>query len=558
MATLFRPFIELWQRLTLGQRAGLVLAAGLVIAIAAGAVSYSTRPVYTTLYAGLNGKDAAQIVDKLREQKIPFEVSTDGTTIKVPQEQVSELRITFAGSGLPRSGEIGYELFDKPMLGMTDFVQQMNYHRALEGELARTIQEIDAVETARVHLVVPSSRLFKEDQKPATASIVIQMQPGSTLSPQQSQAIAYMTAYSVEGLEVENITIVDSRGNLLSGKSARDTMAGLSGTQLEVQRNIEADLERKALGLLENTLGPGKAQVQVSVKLNWNRLERTIEDYDPDRVATLSEERQESTGSTDEYGGNGGTSEKTVTNYQVPRTVEKYVPEVGNIERISASVLVDGDYNVSKNADGTETRTFRDRTPQEIEKFRTLVATAIGIDRTRNDELTVISFPFAQDEIPTPKAEWPWMKLIEKVLLGIALIGLFLLVRTLINKLTKHLPALPAGMVPEALSAGQPMPMGLPTGSVPQSAGALASSTESAAASLRQGTTVTHEGSGPKVIFKQSPQTIVVEEEAPSIEVIKHQELLKRTTDYIVERPDQATQILRGWIFDESSEKFNR
>ncbi len=356
MANLLRPLLDLWQRLTLGQRAGLVLVLGLVIAIAAGTVNYTTRPVYTTLYSGLNGKDAAQILDKLRERKIPFEVGADGGAIKVPQEQVAELRLDFAGAGLPRSGEIGYELFDKPMLGMTDFVQQMNYHRALEGELARSISELDAVESARVHLVVPGARLFREDQKPATASIVLQLKPGAVLTAQQVQGITYMTAYSVEGLAVENITMVDSRGTMLTGRAARNDMAGLSSTQLEVQRSVETDLEQKALGLLENTLGAGRAQVKVTAKLNWNRIERTVEDYSADRAATLSEERQESSGGEDLAGGN---SERTVTNYQVPHTIEKQQPEVGNIERISASVLIDGNYKTGKGSGRRRTARLR-------------------------------------------------------------------------------------------------------------------------------------------------------------------------------------------------------
>jgi len=558
MATLFRPFIDLWQRLTLGQRAGLVLATGLALALAAGAVSYSTRPVYTTLYTGLSGKDASQIVDKLRERKIPFEVGADGTIVKVPQNLASELRLDFAGQGLPRSGEIGYELFDKPMLGMTDFVQKMNYHRALEGELGRTISELDAVESARVHLVVPSPRLFREDQKSATASIAIQLRPGASLTPQQVQAIAYMTAYSVEGLDADHITIVDMRGNLLSGATTRDSMVGLSATQLEVQRSVESQLERKALALLENTLGPNRAQVQVTAKLNWDRVERTIENYDAENAATLSEERQESVGDVDEEGAGGATSERTVTNYQVPRTVEKFVPEVGNIERLSASVLVDGVYEEVPGEDGTTTRTYRERTPQELDKFRTLVAAAIGFDRTRQDELTVISFPFAQEEQPTPTTNaLPWMKIIEKALLGLALVGLFLLARTLILRLMKGVPALPAGAAMGALGEGETH-YALTGGAMPRTPAELAARAEGAAAALQEGPHITREGSGPHVIFKQNPQTIVVEEEAPSIEVLKHQELLKRTTDYIVQKPDQATQILRGWILDESSEKLGR
>ncbi|MDD5089021.1 MAG: flagellar M-ring protein FliF C-terminal domain-containing protein, partial [bacterium] len=289
------------------------------------------------------------------------------------------------------------------------------------------------------------------------------------------------------------------------------------------------------------------------------RVERTIENYDAENAATLSEERQESTGDVNENGAGGATNERTVTNYQVPRTVEKYVPEVGNIERLSASVLVDGVYDEATGEDGTVTRTYRERTPQELEKFRTLVAAAIGFDRTRSDELTVISFPFAQDEEPqtTSPNALPWMKIIEKALLGLALVGLFLLARTLMMRLLKGVPALPAAATTGALPEGAAH-YTLTSGSMPRTPAELAARTEGEAAALHEGPQVTREGGGPHVIFKQTPQTIVVEEEAPSIEVLKHQELLKRTTDYMVEKPDQATQILRGWILDESPEKLPR
>jgi flagellar M-ring protein FliF len=386
---------------------------------------------------------------------------------------------------------------------------------------------------------------------------VLRLKPGATLSAQQVQGIAYMTAYSVEGLEVENITIMDTRGNLLTGRAARNDMVGLSSTQLEVQNQVEKDLEQKALSLLENTLGTGRAQVKVTAKLNWNRVERTVENYDAERAATLSEERQESSG--DNAAGNGNsTSERSVTNYQVPRTVEKYVPEVGNIEHISASVLVDGDYKLTKNADGTETRTYTERSPQELEKFRTLVATAIGLDRKRNDELTVVSFPFAQDELMVQEKPvgLPWTQILEKVLLGLALVGLFLLLRTFITRMIKSVPSVSAYGVAPALTPGT-QPLALGEGArlaVPSTAGALANEAQSAAQTARAALG----GEGTRVVFKQTPQTIEVEDTAPSVEVLKHQELLKRTTEYIVQKPDNATQILRGWLLDESPEKLGR
>lgn len=566
MATLFQPFIDLWQRITLGQRAALVLGLGLIIAVVAGAVSYTTRPVYTTLYTGVSSKDAAQIADELRDQKIPFEVSSDGSTIEVPQQYVNKLRLELAGKGLPASGEIGYELFDKPMLGMTDFMQRMNYHRALEGELARTIAEIEGVEGARVHLVVPEQKLFREDKKPPTASIIVQLRPDVTLTHLQVQGVANLTAFSVEGLEVENITIVDSHGNLLTNGASRNDLAGLSNTQLEARHNIETDLERKALTMLEDVLGPGKARAKVTVELNWDRIERTVENYDAERSAVLSEELQESQGGAQ---AEGSRTERIVTNYQVPRTVETYVPEVGNIERISASVLVDGSYVENTDAEGAETRTFVERTPQELEKYRTLVAAAIGIDPGRNDELTVISLPLSveEEEIPLETGGSPngiLLKIIEKaVLLGI-LVGLFFLVRTLIVRLSDRLPALPGRAGPQAALAGAGGQAALTSGvSFPGTPAEAAESAAQAAQSVMRAAAenaeAASESGGTQVIFKdRAPTTVVMEEEAPDIEVLKQKEILRRTTQYIVEKPENATQVLRSWVLEEASKKYGR
>jgi flagellar M-ring protein FliF len=558
MATLFQPITDLWQRLSLGQRAGLILALGIAAAVVAGTVSYTTRPVMAVLYTGLEQKDAAKIVEGLRDQNIPFEVSSDGSMVKVPQESVNNLRLTFAGQGMPRSGEIGYELFDKPMLGMTDFVQKMNFHRALEGEIARTLNELEAVEGARVHLVLPTQRLFREDNKPATASIVLQLRAGASLTDRQVQAIANMTAFSVEGLETKNISILDSRGNLLTS-NARDDMAGLSSTQMEVQSSVEANLERKALTLLEDILGPGKARVQVTARLNWDRTERTVENYDPEQIATLSEETQTSEGGAD------GATEKIVTNYNVPRTVEKFVPEVGNIERIWASVLVDGEYETQKAADGTVTKTYKERSAAELAKFQTLVAGAIGLDATRSDELTVLSFQFSDPEADTQTPTGNGLmtmlpKILEKLVLGAIIVLIFLLARSLLGKLSERVPALPGGAVGSAaLGAGGTY--SLPSGKHAQlqaghNAAEIPEKDRQGNATGVPGGQVTVEEQGPggsKVVFRRKDQTIVMDEEGPSVETLKHQELVRRTTKYIEENPENAAQIMRSWILDEAS-----
>ncbi len=567
MTSLFQPFIELWKRLSIGQRAGLIAGVGILAAIVLGTVNYATRPVMVTLYSGLNPQDAGKVVEELREKKIPVEVSANGSTVKVPQASVGELRLAFASQGIPSSGGLGYELFDKPMLGMTDFMQRMNLHRALEGEIARTIEEIEAVDKARVHLVTPTPRLFREDQKPATASIILQLKPGAVISREQVHSIAYMTAYAVEGLEVEHITVVDTRGNLLSEKTAQDEFAGLSNSQLEVQKSVESDLEQKALALLENALGPGKAEVKVTAKLNWNRLERTVENYDGDRAATLSEERNEATGDQTDQG--SGTSERSVTNFQIPRTVEKYIPETGNVERLTASVVVDGVRSTQKNAEGNDTVLYRDRTPQELDKLRTLVATAIGYDLDRQDELTVVSFPLGPD---APPAEMPagdatpfsrYLKYLDKLVLVVALVLLFLLVRSLIGRLSRSLPALPEAVTGNQLAlgtaGGQYMLAG--SGRAQGALGAAAHRAQSPAAGDTAGHGATATGDGHGGVTFTSPlqmPEIEIEDTTPNVQALRQQELLRRTTDYVIKKPENATQILRSWILEDATDKHAR
>lgn len=559
---------ELWQRLTLNQRALLIIGVGLIVAISAAAVSYTTRPVMATLYSGLESKDAAAVADQLRDEKVPFDVTSDGT-IKVPQQHVNTLRLTFAEKGIPHSGELGYELFDKPQLGLTDQLQKLNQRRAIEGELARTMSSIEGVENARVHLVQPEQRLFKEDQKPATASVVLSLKPGFTMSKKQVAALTTLTAYAVEGLDPEHVTIMDSDGNPLTN-GPRDALAGLSSTQLEMQTLVEQELERKAQSLLSDVVGQGRSRVEVTAKLNWNRIERTSEDYNPDRVATLSEESQTSDDP------NAGASEKSVTNYQVPRTVEKVVPEVGNVEKLWASVLIDGNYINGVDSAGNPTLQYVERTPQELEKFRQMVSSALGIDADRNDELTVMSFQFNETtQLLTPAIGTPtnWLSLLmqyaDKIILVIVLGLAFFAVRGFMNRMSERMPALPHGvsMMQIAPAPVQPalagaatqtaqIPAGAPaTGHLPQgkydnaAAGGSMSPIGNAAAVMSAPT-------GPKVVFKthsEEPQLIEIDDGGPTVEALRAQEVLSRTVQFVMTKPDNAAQILRSWVADGSN-----
>ncbi len=554
---------ELWQRLTVNQRGTLVIGIGLIVAIAAAAVSYTTRPVMATLYSGLEAKDAAAVADQLRDQKIQFDVSSDGT-IKVPQEHVNSLRLTFAEKGIPHSGELGYELFDKPMLGLTDQLQKLNQRRAIEGELARTMGAIEGVENARVHLVIPEQRLFREDQKPATASIVLTLKSGYSMNKKQVAALTSLTAYAVEGLDPQHVTIMDSEGNPLTN-GPRDELAGLSSTQLETQALVEQELERKAQALLEDVVGTGRSRVEVTVKLNWNRVERTLEDFDPDRIATLSEESQSSDDPAT------GTTEKIVTNYQVPRTVEKIVPAVGTIEKIWASVLIDGSYSSSTGADGAPTQQYVERTPQELEKFRSMVSSALGIDADRSDELTVMSFQFSQDNGPAAdEVAQPtgWLSLLlqfaDKIILVIVLVLAFFAVRGALSKMSQRLPALPGAPAVTMIGSGEHAQLAGATAGHAHSGGAASQLQQSSVAGMAalsggamspmgQATTVMSSDGSPKVVFKSATsgtQLIELDDGGPSVEALKAQEMLNRTVAFVTAKPDNAAQILRSWVMD--------
>jgi flagellar M-ring protein FliF len=539
------PVTDFWRRLTLNQKAGLVVSTTVVLSLLFLLVTWTSKAPFATMYSGLSGKDAARIVDDLRERKIAYRLADGGTRVLVPQNQVYELRLHFAAVGLPGTGDLGYEVFDKPMLGMTEFMQKLNYHRALEGELARTIGKLDEVESARVHLVLPAPTLFTENKKEPTAAVVLQLEPNVQLTQRQIQGISYLIAYAVEGMTTENITIVDASGNLLSGASNRDTAVGLTATQLEVQFALEEALARKAKTLLDGVVGPGKSEVKLAAKLNWDRTEKTVEQFDAERIAIRSEERRELTG---EGGIDGGatTEENQVTNYEIPRTVEKINPEVGNVERLWVSVLVDGTYRTTTDAGGNEIREFVDRSPAEMQKISDIVKTAVGFDETRRDRISVVSFPFEKIEEPLATGD-PAMRrhfllrVMEKGILALLLVGIFLLARSLVRRLSQAISSAPAvgGTTPAQIRVGRP------TASLP--AGVAAGTPLPAGSPSGSGT--------PAVVFKEKGQgPIEIEEDEVPVDALKRAELQKRATQFIQEKPDLASQLVRSWIVEDTYE----
>jgi flagellar M-ring protein FliF len=359
-------------------------AGAVVVAVIVGGV-IASRAGYSTLYSGLSPEEAGQVIEKLEQRNISYRLAGGGGTVLVPTGEVYSARIELASEGLPRSGSVGFELFDKTVFGMTEFLQKVNYRRALEGELAKTIGQMQEVEGVRVHIVVPERTLFRDDEQEATASVVLRANPARRLSGKNIEGIAYLVASSVEGLEPERVTILDSRGTLLS----KGFSQGQSdpGDGLELKKAVEVYLEEKAQTLLDNVLGPGKSVVRIAAHLNLERIERNEERWDPESAVIRSEERSES---SDEE--TGGRTETSVTNYELDRTVESIAGEIGNIERLSVAVMVDGTYETAEE-EGAE-RTFVPRSDEELSKIAGIVKSAVGFDRNRQDYFEIASIAF--------------------------------------------------------------------------------------------------------------------------------------------------------------------
>jgi len=375
------------QRLSIGQKLAMVAVFLLILLSIIFALQWVKRPDFTPLYTNLSPQDAAQMVDKLRSAKIPYKLTSGGTAIMVPSKDVYQTRISLASEGLPQASTVGFEIFDKTNLGTTDFVQKINYHRALEGELTRTIEQLAAIQGARVHLVIPNPRLFTEEQKEATASVVLTLVGGGEISRSQVKGIAHLVSSSVEGLKPENITILDNWGNILSGRDGKDnSLFALTNNQLELQRNVESYLSHKALAMLEKALGAGNAIVKVTVELDFKNLEKTVESYDPESSVIRSEERNEQVSAAQ-----GGKSESSITNYEISKTVEHIIDKTGNIKRLWASVLVNGIYKSQK---GKEGKTYQPRSEEEIAGLTEIVKKAIGFDPSRGDQIEVANMKF--------------------------------------------------------------------------------------------------------------------------------------------------------------------
>jgi flagellar M-ring protein FliF len=439
MKRLFEHFYGVVGRMAPSQ---ILLVAIVVIGMVAGTimiVSWAKDQYFAPLYTGLSSEDAGKIVERLKELKIQYQIGDNGSSVSVPANDVYETRMKLATAGLPSPQNIGYALLDQTNIGMTDFLQKVNYRRALEGELARTIIGMSEVAAARVHLVIPEDRLFREDQHKPTASVVLKLRTTMPLSKRQLQGVAYLVASSVEGMTPDKVTIIDSGGNLLSGMQASDESAMLSATQFDMRKNIEDYLENKAQSLMSGVIGAGRAVVRVTAELNFEKSNTQIEQYDPDLVAIRSEQRTSQKGSQQEgalaqanpavgagtagvaEAGAGGAatipttpvptnttsdnSEDVITNYEVSKTIRNIIGEVGSIKRLTVAVMVDGAYKETKTPEGEITKEYQARSQEDLNRFASIIKNAVGFSDARADQFEIVSLPFDNSMLETSRQE---------------------------------------------------------------------------------------------------------------------------------------------------------
>ena len=432
--------LGIFNRLSFQQR---ILIGGIVIVtvVLLGFVVFIfNEPSYSTLYTNLSPEDAANVVDQLGTQKVPYKIDDNGRTIKVPKDKVQEVRLVLAGKGIPNSGIIGYEIFDKNTMGMSEFMQKLNFKRALEGEIAKTIMQQKGVEGARVHIVFPEKSIFKNEQKDPTASVVLKLGTGVNLSHQNINAISYLVASSVEGLKPGKVNIIDTEGRLLSREDDESMFAGGSSKQYELKSSVENYLANKAQNIIDNVLGYGNSVIKVNVDLDFKQVEKSMELWDPESEVTISETtvKSQSAGTTI-TDSNSVANENVTTNYEFSKTYEKVIEGAGNIKRITVAAVINGIPTQTKNGDVTET-VYQPRSDEELRKLERIISQSVGLDISRKDEISIVSIPFETKQIEDiPQEEISPINQIEKysnyLLIFIAIGASLFVLKGLLKKL---------------------------------------------------------------------------------------------------------------------------
>jgi len=515
-----------WQGLTSAKRSALLVVIIAALAAAGFLVQWLARPQYAPLFTNLQQRDAAAVTEKLKEMKVPYQLAGEGTTIEVPKDQLYQLRLDLASAGVLNSSQ-GFELFDQNKLGMTDFERNLDYQRALQGELQRTIASMDEVEDVRVHLVIPQPSVFLKEQQPPSAAVVLKLKPLARLKPEQVKGIMELVAASIPGLKLENIRVIDMYGNVLSDGIADSETAPIGQkqqTQMELKRQYEKDLEQRLQGMLTQILGPGKAAAMVTADLNFDQQDIQQTTWGK-QGALRSEQIKTDTGTTG--GGAAGAAgtlannqppvyqavnpaagnynkNDTVHNYELDKTDTHTVVAPGQVRRLSTAVAVNGPVSPALNT-----------------QIQQIVSAAVGYQPARGDQISVTSMAFdnslQQQMAADLAAQQQRQQLMRQYLLWgvVGLVALALLLTLIILLLRRR-----RREAPEPLFATGPLPAGVPV--EPLEVG-----------SLEPAETVTPEG---------------LEKQRQEAQRKAKQEHLR---EIIRQRPEDVALLLQAWLAED-------
>jgi len=396
-----------------------LLMSAIIVAIGAGVAVFRSDP-YQVLYSDLTAEGSAAVAKKLGELKIHLRISGDRQSISVPRSLVHQARMELAKEGLPGEDVVGFEAFDTFSFGTSSYVQRIQYQRAVQGELTRSIQRINAVKRARVHISVPPKKTFLEDQDPPRASVILELQNGKNLTKPEIRGISHIVASAVEGLDHRRVTIVDTRGNFLHRPNV-DGDSGISSAILELQRSIEKEYERRIIDLLSPVVGSGKVIAKVTAEIDSTRTSLTEEFYDGEKAVPeqLTKNDQTNIGSRPNPIGIPGsrsnlpgaevqnlpvptasmsnTSNISTTKYAIPKKLVTVAKPSGNLKRLTVAVIVDGIYKTDPKNAGQEI--FTPRSEEELLRFQEIVSNAVGFDAQRRDSISVSCLPFKTTDL---------------------------------------------------------------------------------------------------------------------------------------------------------------
>lgn len=521
---------------------------------------HMSSPNMALLYGDLQTADAGAITQKLDALKVTYEVSTDGTKILVPADQVGKMRMAMAQAGLPSGGSIGYEIFDKAEgFGATSFIQNINHLRALEGELARTVSTVNGIMSARVHLVLPRRELFSRSEQQAQASVFLRLRPGVSLSREQVSAIQHLIAAAVPQLDTNRVSIVDDHGNLLArGNGSPEETA--SSTADEKRAAYEHKLTTVVEDLLGRSLGYGKVRAQVNADLDFDKVVTNSEIFDPDSqvvrsTQTVNENNESKDKPTPEVtvannlptaqantaGNDAGTSNKSgrteeTINYEISRTVKNHTRESGQVRRLSVAVLVDGTYEPGANGG---VPTYVPRSDQDMQQITKLVQSAVGYDPVRGDTVEVVNMRFAPPEgegtegasdtlFGFPKADI--MRIAETLVLAIvAILVLLLVVRPLLTKMLESSRA-----VAEAQDAEQDL---------------LADHALGAAQLTGPGSALAKDLALEDQASEEELEQMI---DINRVEGRVRASSLRKVGEIVEKHPEEAVSIIRSWLYQET------